>query len=876
MKINLLNIFFIIFLLKTLSIFSQEKKLKGFVSDSLQNPLANATVLLKDSLSNYAYSITDKNGMYSVNLLTTSDVFFVEIRSIGYKTFTEELIIDKIKTLNVILKPQVEQLKEIFIESKRKINVNKDTVTYNISSFIDSTEETLEDVLKRLPGLEVSENGTIKFAGVEIEKILIEGEDLVSENYSLLSRNLDANLLENVQVLRNYNDNPLKKKFTTSNKVALNITIKEDKKNVFFGTLKLGAGTSELINSKNILGLLKSKVKILNLNNFNNNGYLTRLNKANLLNDNFNINFEESIEPILINEASKSFSSEIGFLKEEESVLNNTLDNTLTFSKKISKTLTARAVTTFSVDKINFNQFVVNQYNFRNNPISFIENKNGREIFRNFRNNIELKFYNNGNWYFSFESKVNKENNNWSENILTNSNLETRINNNLQNENLYFFNHFKVTYYPIKNFIWENYFYNTHSKSTETFFISSSRFNFETEEPINQKTYKELNYLGWKSNASYKKNQNKFEFETFIEKEKYHFTNNIQNTQNNNILFKTNIFQDNFNFGNRFTFTNETLTKRKLKVDFSTQLKNISENTNNFRELFFLPSLKINYSFNLAKVGNLNLSYNYRKDLLNTNYFFEGFVIKNYRLINNQIEKIETSNINTFGISHSNQSLDKGFLSFTVSSISFFDRGLTSNTVINNNFALNNLTFINRKSFLFFLQNETTQYFSGLKTSLKIKNNFTIFSNYISVNTSTLEQLNNYSFSTKLSGTTYLKIPLNFQFFLKYQKDWSYFQEQKSTVNNYILNLASNYKIDECWMASVNLNSYYLNNNSQNFLSSELNFKPNKGRFNYKLNVSNIFNENSFNIFQINEFQTFNSQSEIISRYIMLSVTIRF
>ncbi|WP_088324034.1 hypothetical protein [Polaribacter tangerinus] len=133
-----------------------------------------------------------------------------------------------------------------------------------------------------------------------------------------------------------------------------------------------------------------------------------------------------------------------------------------------------------------------------------------------------------------------------------------------------------------------------------------------------------------------------------------------------------------------------------------------------------------------------------------------------------------------------------------------------------------------------------------------------------------------YSYVSRISGTTYFKKPINFQFYLKYQRDWTFFQNRQSSVNNYFANITATYKINENWLASATANSFNLNNNFQNFINGSLNYNPVKGKFNYKLQFINLANQSTFDILQINDFQSYSSKTRIIPRYIMLSATMRF
>ncbi|WP_088324033.1 carboxypeptidase-like regulatory domain-containing protein [Polaribacter tangerinus] len=686
---------FFIFLLINFSLFSQKKSIEGFVTDSLQNPLLNATILIKDNNGNYSYGITNKLGKYNIEFKTKNDTISIEIRSIGYQKFYKQIAVKNEIELNVILPLKTEKLKEIIVESKRKIKVDKDTITYNLPNFINKTEESLEDVIKKLPGLDVSNEGTITFNGKSIEKILIEGEDLVSKNYKILSKNLDANLLKNVQILRNHNDNPLKKKFTKSEKIAINISIKDNKKNILFGTVKAGAGTSKRYNTTVNIGFLKKQIKLLQLSKLNNNGYLSNLTNTNVTSDEISLHIDENKSPLINIETNKNFSTKKGFLNDEEAVLNKSNSNSLTLSKKLSPSTTLRFLTFYNKDDIDFEKNSSSLFNIKENPVLIQENILGANTLKDFTTNMEVKFYNEGNWYLTFENEIKKQKNNWLENLSTDNNFNTLFKNKNNNEKLYVFNHFRATYRPSKYFILENYLYQTTSNLNETYFTTASRFNFDNGQPIHQTLNKNNNFLGWKSKVSFKKSKQIYSLNTLIEKENYFFNNHIKNTQNNTNLITNNVKQNIFNIGLQLNFEHNFNNYKKIKLEATTIYKTINDADTVINRYVF-PNVKINYNFRLGKLGSFNFSYNYKYDLLNLNYFFNGFVLKDYRTLNEQIRQLEVANINTLGFSHNIQKLDKGFLTFTISSLSIFDKSLGSNSIINTNSSINNFIFFTK------------------------------------------------------------------------------------------------------------------------------------------------------------------------------------
>ena len=852
---------------------SQQIVLSGFVTDSLQKPISDATILVKDNKNNINYGLTNKFGKYFLSINSNSDSIFIEVRSLGYKTYKKILNISKDLTHNVILFEKKEELEEIIIESKRSIIENKDTIIYNIRNFLSSEEETLEDVLKKLPGLEVSETGQINYNGKQIEKILIEGEDLASKNYTILSQNLDASLLKNVQVLRNYDDNPLRKKFNNSERVALNLNIKENKKNILFGNFNFGVGSEKRYKIKNNIGLLRKRIKGLFFQNYNNIGLLSKninnqKNVAEFVIENNNL-------PLLDAEVSKTSNFSESLLQDDESILNKTANNNLTLSSKIGKNTSLRVLSLYNTDKINFENRTTTIFQTRNDTINIQEQSDGFDEIKNLLNDIEIKFYDNKSLYITLENNFKNTKSSWVENLVTNANNSSNILNAANIKENYIFNNLRATYQPSKSLIFENYFYQSSSSLEEIFETSNSRFNFETNNPLNQFLEKDNKFLGWKSRLTFIKQSTKLYIETILEKENYSFQNKIISKNKDSVLFANTLYLKNFSRGLKMNYQIENKNKDKFQIDFSGVFKTLkSENIIN--NTYLLPSTKLNYSFNLETFGSFSLSYQYRKELLNTNYFFNGFLLKNYRVINNQLQAIVPSNINTIGFAHNLQKLDTGFLSFTVSTLSYFDKSAIIDSQININSTTNIIDFIDTNSFFFFIQNETTQYFSKLKSSFKLKTNFNIFSSFLFLNNSDLEELTNYSFKINFYGTTYFKKFLNFQFFLKYQRDWSIFQNTRNSVDNYFFKISTVHNFNENCLLTLGYNGYLLNNNFQNFLSGNLKYNPEKSKFNYKISFTNLLADDFFTLGQVNDFQNFNSSSKIIPSYIMVNIGYRF
>ena len=269
-KIVILLLFF------SLPLFSQQINLKGKIKDNQNRSIQSASVsITDDSENNLGYNYSDEDGNYSILFeKPKSEKITVEVSCLGYHKKTLFINIKTNTIQNFILEEKIESLQEIVVESGKKIRIEQDTTTIKVASFGNKTEQTVEDILKKLPGIEVSKDGTIKAHGKTIDKLLVEGEDMFNQNYKLLSKNLDAKVLDAVQIIDNFEDNHILKKLDNSDRVALNLKLKKGKTNVWFGNITLGSGIISENRWKESLniGLLKKKIKLFYLSDYNNLG----------------------------------------------------------------------------------------------------------------------------------------------------------------------------------------------------------------------------------------------------------------------------------------------------------------------------------------------------------------------------------------------------------------------------------------------------------------------------------------------------------------------------------------------------------------------------------------------------------------------------
>ncbi|MGB0788855.1 MAG: TonB-dependent receptor, partial [Marinirhabdus sp.] len=142
------------------------------------------------------------------------------------------------------LNPLANQLDGVEIVYEMPVTVRGDTIVYNADSFNTGNEKKLGDVMKNLPGVEVNDDGEIQVEGKTVSKVMVEGKDFFDGDSKLATKNIPANAVDKVQVLRNYNEvGQMRGLGNDQDNIAINIKLKEGKKNFWFGEVTAGAGT---------------------------------------------------------------------------------------------------------------------------------------------------------------------------------------------------------------------------------------------------------------------------------------------------------------------------------------------------------------------------------------------------------------------------------------------------------------------------------------------------------------------------------------------------------------------------------------------------------------------------------------------------------
>ena len=224
---------------------SAQVKVMGRVIDLQQKPVSDVIVKLVSGSKTLAFTSTNAKGEYAIEMKSapTGEVT-LQFTHISYEKESERLSLkERVTKVDMLLTPKAVSLKEVTVKPD-PLRQKGDTLSHNLASFLGKGDVTLEDGLKRLPGVDVSKNGGISYMGKPISQFNIEGMDLLGGKYNLATRNIPADYVTQVEIVRNHHSRRVEKD-VPSNEVSMNIKLSNKAKFKPFGQEEAGAGYME-------------------------------------------------------------------------------------------------------------------------------------------------------------------------------------------------------------------------------------------------------------------------------------------------------------------------------------------------------------------------------------------------------------------------------------------------------------------------------------------------------------------------------------------------------------------------------------------------------------------------------------------------------
>jgi hypothetical protein len=637
-------------------------KVTGVVKDSIGNPLEMANVIALNKKTNVldSYGFTDSKGNFKLTLKPNA-TYSIKASYIGYKT--SDVVIET-KTTDIkkdITLLSDTTLDEVDITYKIPVSIKGDTLVYDADSFKAGTEKKLGDVLKRLPGVEVNSDGEIEVEGKKVGKVMVEGKDFFDGDTKIATQNIPANAIDKVQVLKNFSEvGQLKSVQDNSDNLAINIKLKEGKKNFWFGEITAGAGGDDRYIAHPKLFYYNPKYSVNIITDLNNIGKVPFTRR-----DYFR--FTGGFRPG--GSTGTSFnvaSTDIGFLsmqnnraKEIEAKFAAT-----NFSYSPKKTWDLSGFAIFSGTETEIEQNSVRDYNsFKETTTNNTTQKSNLGLFK-----LSSSYKPNINNHFDYDvfAKVSDQN----ENQLFNSTLITGDIIQQQSQNPFSFNQNANYYYTLdeKNIFAfsaqhlyqdEDPFYNAELEQLSGLFTNSLSLSNPGANPydISQNKRVKTNKLDAKLDYYYVINaKSNLNFKAGTTLSKQQFNSNIFETLNgvdNPITNPSTINDVTYDFSDVYAGLNYKFITGIFTFDQGFTLHSYSaKNTqlgtvvnDNFSK--FLPNASI--KLQLKKSETLRLSYRQQVSFTDINRVAEGYVFNNYNRLysgNRNLESSYSHNVN--------------------------------------------------------------------------------------------------------------------------------------------------------------------------------------------------------------------------------------
>ncbi len=894
------NFILIIIFLATSIMYSQYV-IKGTVKDKDGNPLEMANVIAMNITegSLEGYSITDAKGKYSIKISKEGDIQ-LKVSYLGFESQSKILVISASETTkDFVLLPSNNELDPVEITYEMPVTIKGDTIVYNADSFTSGREKKLGDVLKKLPGVEVNDNGEIEVEGKPVNKVMVDGKDFFDGDTKLATKNIPADAVKKVEVLKNYNEvSQMRGLGDDSDNVAINIKLKEGKKNFWFG--EITAGTGEGGNQTRYLAHPKlfyygSKKSINIITDINNIGEIPFT-----FNDYFK--FSGGFNNIMKNGGIQISSNSLGlsFLKDNKAKELSNKFAAINFTQQLNEKLDISGFAIFSDadTEMQTNTFRTNTFNdLNNNEIETNENITDNTFQNNILGLLKLSasYKANPNFQLNYDVLVKKSNLSEKNRILSDSDLEgiNTISNNKNEEPISINNNLNI-YYTLNDknifslagqFLYEknNPLYNS-INSDQRFMLlptidESTNFDLTQNKEINtNKLDAVLDYyyiLNKKSNINITLGSvvSKQQFQSNIyQRLDDNSINNFNNPNLNNDV--------SLDFTDTFIALHYKVQTGKFIFTPGISLHNyISENnqlsqTTSFKLTRFLPDL--NVKFSLKNSENLRFRYNMSANFTDITNLSEGILLDTYNSVSIGNRNLENALFHQYNLNYFN------FNTFSFTNIHAEISYSKRESVIKNTSQLLGIDRINTLTNLDRPEDNLSANASISKRIKKIKislsGNTSIANN---IRLTTLPSGDIISDKTKFTTQSYrTSLRSNFSNFpnfeLGYSSNLSQFNDNKSITNRPFANIEIVFLKDFVFITDYKLNYYHnqTNNikNTFDFLNADLYYQKEGSSWEFRLQAINLLNTESINEDAFSVFTRISSVYFVQPRMLMFSV----
>ena len=279
MKNTCAALIIILTLITSTNLFAQRGKLSGRVfSASTKEVVTQATIRLlnKDSIP-LRTMLTDSSGRFSFNDINPGS-YMLQVNALSFSAFNQIVLLpqnnNKLHLDSVFIQPSYDALQGVTIVSRRaSIAVKTDTTEFTAGAFKVRRNGTVEDVFKKMPGLEVDKNGSIKAQGESVTKIYVDGKPFFGTDFKSVTQNFPADVIDKIQIIDKRSDQALATNVEDGvREKIINITLKKNRKSGVFGKEYIGIGTAGRYEARGNTNFFNNERKISIIAGANNTG----------------------------------------------------------------------------------------------------------------------------------------------------------------------------------------------------------------------------------------------------------------------------------------------------------------------------------------------------------------------------------------------------------------------------------------------------------------------------------------------------------------------------------------------------------------------------------------------------------------------------
>lgn len=890
--------YLIIFCLASFFSFAQTT-INGKVTDSIGKPIAYANVILqtKQQKNIISFTSTKQDGSFSLETEEEGE-YLLAFTSLGYTKKEVEITLPSANPLQleVSLNEEQMQLDEVIITSENPIQTKKDSVIFDADSFKRGDEVVVEDLLKNLPGVNVESDGTIKVGDREIERLMVDGDDLFEKGYKVLSKNMTSDAVDKIEIYDKYSLNKLLKGIEESDRVAMNIQLKEDYKQEWFGNADLGAGGFDQLYHRNRVNLMSfgKKSKYYFLGNTNNIGIdaigdVSQMIRPLRYDQPGSVGDGESAKSLL------GLSTDVPQLKRERTNFNDAKLASINAIHNLNDQMKIRTVGFFNWDNQDFfrnstTDFLLDDQNFTNTE-DFSMNK---RKFIGF-GKIDYTYDIADNKMLEYTGAVNFSDNSTLSNLVFNSNstIESLEEDNQLIDQKVLYTH-KLN--EQKVFLLSGRYLNEESPQAyvnNQFLFGDLFENAEDTESVGQLSKNKMQFFGVEAEyKNRKKSKDLFEAVLGATHREDRLNSTFQLFDQDNNTTEPNGFQNLTQYQVTDIYAKgKYLYKAKQNLNLSLNLDghqlinrlNQLEGQTQNQDFFYLQP-KLNMRWELNPKNTFIANYIYSTNNASIIDLYQNNILTSFRGFNRGIDQPTQLNASSYMLMYRLGNFgDRFFANFSANYIQNHDF-FSSQSFIQQDFQVNEKILIQDQELLN-LNAQIDRYFKAISSNVKLKLNYseTNFINF--VNQSGAREVDNkmYNFGIEmrsgfLGGFNY-HIGTEFRV-SQVEVTQDGFSNSFSNTDNFSF-LDLTYVFSEQFNVSLNTELYYFGNiesGNRDYYFSDFNARyiTKSKNITYGLSFRNLFNTQTFRNFSISDINTTTTSYRLLPRILLIHVDFRF